>query len=87
MTVDWIQSQRQKTSSYAKNVDSKAAILAIANMNATYPLALAKRLKTIELRNSTSFTFHWVNEQTELKGNERVDYLEKITASYNTTIA
>jgi ribonuclease HI len=31
MAVDWIQSQRKKTSSYAINVDSKAALQAIAN--------------------------------------------------------
>jgi hypothetical protein len=38
-------------------------------------------LKIIELRNSTSITFHWV------KGNERADYLAKTVTSYNTTIA
>jgi len=31
MAVKWIQSKRQKTSSCAFNVDSKAALLAIAN--------------------------------------------------------
>ena len=45
------------------------------------------RLKTTELRNSTSITFHWVKGHTELKGNERADNLPKIVASYNTTIA
>jgi len=44
-------------------------------------------LKTIELRNSTSITFHWVKGYAGLKGNERADYLDKITTSYNTTIA
>ena len=85
--VDWSQSQRQKTSSYTINVDSKAALLAIANMHTTHPLAVATRLKTIELRNSTSITFHWVEGHVGLKGNERADYLAKIAASYNTTIA
>jgi hypothetical protein len=44
-------------------------------------------LKTIELRNSTSITFHWVKGHAGLKGNERADYLAKIAASYDTTIA
>jgi hypothetical protein len=61
MAVDWFQSQRKKTSSYANNVDSKAALFAIANKHTTHPLAVATRLKTIKLRNSTSITFHWVD--------------------------
>ena len=81
MAVDWIQSQGKNTSSYAINVDSKAALLTIANKHTTHPLAVAIRLKTIELRNSTSITFYWV------KGNERADYLAKTAASYITTIA
>jgi ribonuclease HI len=60
MAVDWIQGQGKKTSSYAINVDSKAALLAIANRHTTHPLDIATRLKTTELRNSTSITFHWV---------------------------
>ena len=60
---------------------------AIANKQTTHPLAFATSLKTIELRNSTSITFHWVKGQAGLKGNERADYLAKIVASYNTTIA
>jgi hypothetical protein len=43
-------------------------------------------LKTIELKNSTSITFHWVKGHAGLKGNERADYLAKTVASYNTTI-
>jgi ribonuclease HI len=84
--VDWIQSQGKKTSSYAINVDSKSALLAIANKHTTHPLAVATRLKTIKLRNSTSITFHWVKGHAGLKGNERADYLAKTVASYNTTI-
>jgi len=87
MAVDWIQSQREKSSSYAINVDSKAALLAPATKHTTHPLAVANRLKTIELRNSTSITFHWVKGHAGLKGNERADCLAKIAASYNTTIA
>jgi ribonuclease HI len=87
MAVDWIQSERKKTSSYAINVDSKAALLAIANRHTTHPLAVATRLKTIELRNSTSITFHWVKRHAGLKGKERGDYLAKTVARYNTTIA
>jgi len=44
-------------------------------------------LKRIELRNSTSVTFHWVKGHVGLKGNERPDYLTKIAVSCNTTIA
>ena len=73
--------------SYAINVDSKAALLAIANKHTTHPLAVATRLKTIELRNSTSITFHWLKRHAGLKGNERADYLANIAASCNTTIA
>ena len=50
-------------------------------------LAVANRLKTIDLRNSTSITFHWVKGHAGLKGNERADSLAKIAANYNTTIA
>jgi len=87
MAVDWIQSQGKKTSSYAINVDTKAALLAIANKHITHLLAVATRLKTTELGNSTSFTFHWVKGHAGLKANERADYLAKTDASYNTTIA
>jgi hypothetical protein len=87
MAIDWIQSQGKKTSSYVMNIDSKAALLAIANKNTTHPLAVASRLKTIKLRTSTSITFHWVKGHTGLKGNERADYLAKTAASYITTIA
>ena len=77
MAVDWIQSQGKKTFSYTINVDSKAALLAIANKHTTHPLAVATRLKTTELRNSTSLTFHWVKGHAGLKGNGRADYLTK----------
>jgi ribonuclease HI len=60
MAVEWIQRQRQKSPSYAINVDSKTALLAIVNKRTTHPLAVATRKKIIELRNSTSLTFHWV---------------------------
>jgi ribonuclease HI len=78
---------RKKTSSYTINVDSKAALLAFANKHTTHPLAVATRLKTIKLRNSTSITLHWVKGHAGLKGNERADYLAKTVASYITTIA
>jgi len=70
MAMDWIQSQGKKTSFYAINVDSKAALLTIANKHTTHPLAVATRLKIIELRNSTLITFHWVKGHAGLKGNE-----------------
>jgi hypothetical protein len=44
-------------------------------------------LKTVELINSTSITFHWVKGHAGLKGNERADYLAKGAANYNNTIA
>jgi len=85
--VGWIQSRGKKTSSHAINVDSKAALLAIADKHTTHPLANATRFKRIKLRNSTSITFHWVKGHAGLKGNERADYLGKTVASCNTTIA
>jgi ribonuclease HI len=87
MAVEWIQRQRQKSPSYAINVDSKTALLAIANKRTTDPLAVATRKKTIELRTLTSLTFHWVKVHAGLRDNERADYLARTTASYNTTIA
>jgi ribonuclease HI len=86
MAIDWIQSQGKKTSSYVINIDSKVALLAIVNKHTTHPLAITNRLKTTELRNSTSITFHCVKGHTGVKGNERADYLAKTVASYNTTI-
>ena len=62
---------KKETSSYAINVDPKAVLLTIANKHTTHPLAVATRLKTIELRNSTSISFHWVKGHGGLKGNER----------------
>jgi len=75
------------TSSYAINVDSKAALLAIANRHTTHPLAVVIREKAIKLRNSTSIAFHWVKGHAGRRGNERADYLAKTAASYITTIA
>jgi ribonuclease HI len=51
MGIDWIQNQGKKTS-YAINVDSKAALLAIVNRHTTNPIVMAIRVKTIKLRNS-----------------------------------
>jgi ribonuclease HI len=87
MAVDWIQNQLYKTASYALNVDSTAALLAIANKHSTHPLAVAIRRKTIELRTVTSITFHWIKGHTGLEGNERADYLARTIASYNLTIS
>ena len=86
MAVGWILNQRRKTSSYAINVDSKSALLAIANKHSTHLLAVDTRRKTIELRTTTPITFHWIKGHTGLKGNERADYLAKIVASYNPII-
>ena len=47
MAHDWIQNLRKKAPTYATNVDSKAAILAIANKLTTQPLAVEARRKTI----------------------------------------
>ena len=62
------------------------ALLGTANKHTTHPLAVATRLRTTELKNSTSITFHWVKGHVSLRDNERADYLAKIAASYNTTI-
>jgi len=67
MAVDWILNQRKKTASYAINVDSKAALLAIANKHSTHRLAVATRRKIIELRTTTLITFHWIKGHTGLK--------------------
>jgi ribonuclease HI len=86
MAVDWIQNQRKGTSYYAINVDSKAALLAIANKHSTHHLAEDTRRKIIKLRTTTKITFHWIKGHTGLKGNERADYLAKTVASYNPNI-
>ena len=84
MAVDWILNQRKKTASYANNVDSKAALLAIANKHSTHPLAVDTRRKTIELRTATPITFHWIKGHTGLKGNETADYLAKNSSALQT---
>jgi ribonuclease HI len=86
MAVDWIQNQQKGTSSYAINVNSKAALLAITNKHSTYPLAADIRRKIIKLRTTTKITFHWIKGHTDLKGNERADYLAKTVVRYNPNI-
>jgi hypothetical protein len=78
---------RQKFPSYAINVDSKTALLAIANKRTTHPLAVATRKKTIKLITSISLAFHWAKAHAGLSGNEMADYLTRTAANYNTTIA
>ena len=86
MAVDWIRNQRIKSASYVINADSKAALIAIANRQATHPLVVDTRRKTTELRTATSITYHWIRGHTSLEGNERADYLARKIASYNPTI-
>jgi hypothetical protein len=86
MAVNWIGKQRTKAPSHAINVDSKAALLAIANKQATHPLTVAIRRKTIDLRKVTSVPFHWIRGHTGQEGNERSDYLARTIARYNTTV-
>jgi hypothetical protein len=81
------QTPTKKTPSYAINVDSKAALLDIANKHTKHVLDVATRRKTIEIRKSTSISFHWVKGHVDLKGNERAEYLAKIAANYNTSMA
>ena len=85
MAVDWILNQRKRTASYARNVDKKAALLAITNKNSTHPLAVDTRRKIIELRTIILITFHLIKGHTGLKGKERADYLVKTMASYDLT--
>jgi ribonuclease HI len=87
MAMKLIQSQRRSISACAINVDSKAALLTIANKQTTHPLATAIREEIIHLRHITSITLHWVKSHAALKGNERADYLAKIAASYCTITA
>jgi ribonuclease HI len=49
MAVDWIQSQRKETNSYAINVDTKAVLLAITNKHTAHPLVVAAGKKTKEI--------------------------------------
>jgi hypothetical protein len=87
MAMKWIQSQRRSISACAINVDSKAALLAIANKQTTHPLASAIREEIINLRHTTPIPLHWVKGNAGLKGNERADYLAKFAASYYTITA
>jgi ribonuclease HI len=87
MAMELIQSQRKSIPACATNVDSKAALLTIANKQKTHPLATAIREKIINLRHSTSITLHWVKGHAGLKGNERANYLAKTAASYCARIA
>jgi len=87
MALNWIQNPWMKAPTYAINVDTKAAILAIANKHTTHPLAVEVRRITIELRKDTSVTLHWVKGHSGFKGNERSDFLAKTVASYKPTTA
>ena len=87
MAIDWTQNRCKKAPTYAINVDSKAAILAIANIHTTHLLAVEAGRKTIELKKGTSVTLHWVKGHSGLKGNQRSDYPAKPVASYEPTTA
>jgi ribonuclease HI len=67
MAIDWDQNQCKKARTFAINVDSKAAIVAIANKHTTHPLTVEARRKTIELRKYTSVTLHRVKGHSGLK--------------------
>ena len=86
MAINWIQNQRNKVTTYAINVDSKSAILAIANKHTTHPIAVDSWRKLIELRKDISVKIHWVKGHSVLQGNEKADYMAKIVASYNPNI-
>jgi ribonuclease HI len=83
MAVDWIQNQQKKTFSYAINVDSKAALLATANKHTTHPLAVAARMKTIELGKYTSIAFHWVKGHVGLEGSCELQHHRRLRRNPN----
>jgi len=82
MAIDWIQNQRKTVATYAINVDSKSAILAIANKHTIHPTAVDTRCKMTELKKDISVKIHWVKGHSVLQGNEKADYMAKIRGSY-----
>ena len=86
IATEWIEQQKKVTSSYAIHVDSKAALFATANRKTTHPLAVQIREKIITLKKSNTITLHWVKGHAGLGGNERADYLAKISASHKSTL-
>ena len=60
MAIEWIELQKDVTSTYATHVDSQAAVLAIANRKTTNPLATQIREKLIVLKKTNKIDLHWV---------------------------
>ena len=86
LAVDWILIQQYNKSTYAIHVDSRTALLAVANKKTTHPLAAEIREKLTALNTTTKITLHWVKGHSGLKGNERADHLAKVTAYRNNNI-
>jgi len=86
MAIEWIQNHRKKAATYAIKVDSKAAILAIANTHTTHRIAVDTRRKLIQLRKDISVKIHWVKGHTGLQGDKKAGYRAKIVASCNPNI-
>ena len=85
MAAEWIELQKDETSTYAIHVDSQAALLVTADRRTTHPLAVQIREKIITLKKTTKIDLHWVKGHAGLRGNDRADYLAKIAASHKTT--
>ena len=85
LAVDWISHQLKENTTYSIHVDSKAALLAIANKRTYHPLAVEARNNIINLKRTNPINLHWVKSHAGTHGNERADHLAKIDASLKST--
>ena len=80
MALDWIKKNRRPGHTYAINVDSQAALKAIATSKSTNPSVIQIRTETHNLLPKNKVKFHWVRGHTGNCGNERADFLAKIVS-------